>query len=172
MDCEAYECCDTELDLEQTEGGAAEVTEAGDWGELDFSKAPDEDLNNGGEAQEKASAEGTGEPEQESGLRTMYRTAENAIAKAENLRASERLQRMVKTGPTLAAKYLPEGVASRTRAGMGMREAAICWRNDRLSEENAALKQELANAARVVGSAGSAGKRKSDVFDEQWYDGT
>ena len=173
MEFEAYECGDQQLCVPDESGieqdgwdSGTELSDTAGAG-ADGEMRPDACGGQGGreENAENAACEsaraGTAADEAAARLRELG-----------ELRREAEMQKLVRTRPALAGRYLPGSVAKSMRSGMSMREAAAAWRSEQLLTENLALKQELANAARTVGSAGSAGKRKSDAFDEQWYDGT
>lgn len=191
MECEAYECGDSVLGTESAEAAqpAEEIQDS--WGgDIDLSGAPDEDLRDGAQTEAtesgRAGADGAQEqhgdgggenagqpvPEQAASAMTAAQAARGRLREIGEMRRELSMQRMAKTSPRLAERYLPGSMAGNMRSGMSMREAAATWRSEQLLAENLALKQEKANAQRVVGSAGSAGRRTRDAFDEQWYDGT
>lgn len=190
MECEAYECGDSVLGTESAEAAAPAAESRDGWGsDIDLSGAPDEDLRDGTQTEApesgRAGADGAQErrgdggedagqpaPGQTAQAMTAAQAARGRLREIGEMRRELSMQRMAKTSPRLAERYLPGSMAGNMRSGMSMREAAATWRSEQLLAENLALKQEKANAQRFIGSAGSAGRRTRDAFDEQWYDGT
>lgn len=98
---------------------------------------------------------------------------ENQEANQRRERIKTELAEFARAYPGVKPESLPKEVftiAAKTQVGL-----AAAYAMHLAEEAKAALETEKKNAenrAKSVGSSASSGKRKSDAFDDAWYDGT
>ena len=167
--------------MNQNENMSAQAAEDS-WDDIDLFSEPDEEqeatadgLENAHRDKKDEESASASEPAETVQSETELQEAPKGPALSmpiARIRQALDFEQLMRTNPVLAASRVPDGIMTKLRAGMSLREAYGSAENERLRAENRALRQEKANAQRVVGSASTSGRRTTDIFDEAWYDGT
>ena len=68
----------------------------------------------------------------------------------------------------VAPKDIPPEVIKKAAGGASLGEAYALWENNKLREENEALRKNAENAAKAAPSSKGAGKAAEDIIDVLW----